>query len=356
MPIANSPPAGNSETTAGPIPADADIPWPLVDLNSDDPIRKIVDTGEFAACTSFFAGVEAAQRALMSPNSQALLFCTARNLKPENVVEIGTYQASTSEAICRALHANGAGLLHTVDPHGANSVPPILDRWPSHLQDHLRFYPVNSMAFYTQAVRSGLRPGIVFVDGDHDYECAAYDIQCAARLMQPGGFIFVDNISQPGPYFAARDFLREHPHWREDGDSMTRYRPELPFDRGRATIRGTDFCVMRAPPQVMIGTLPYTPGEREWTAPQIRGVSIPVAAPATGQLNVQCVLRIFGEPPVELTVEQSVGFTNLVGVLKIPFSSSFRQADAAFLRHAELWLTWVGEKELVLEREPDLYE
>ena len=38
--------------------------------------------------------------------------------------------AATSEAICRALYANGAGLLHTVDPYGAEIVPPILRSWP----------------------------------------------------------------------------------------------------------------------------------------------------------------------------------------------------------------------------------
>jgi hypothetical protein len=344
------------EAAPGQITADAEIPWPIVDLSGDDPITEIVESSEFAACTCFFAGVEAAQRALMSENAQALLFCTARNLKPDHVFEIGTYQASTSEAICRALHANGRGLLHTVDPFGGDTVPPILDRWPEELREHVRFYLENSMGFYSQAMRSHLRPGIVFVDGDHDYEFAFFDLLCGARLILPGGFIFVDNISQAGPFFAAKDFLRDHPGWRECGASMTQYRAELPFDRERTTIADTDFCVLRAPPRVMIGSLPYTPGEQVWTAPQIRGVSVPIAVAATGQLNVQCVLRIFGTPPVELSVERSVSFTNFSGVLEVPFSSSFRPEEAAFQRHAELWLTWAGDGELELSEPPTLYE
>src|SRR6267378_2869590 len=100
----NSPPAENSETAPQQIPADADIPWPIVDLDGDDPIREIMDSNEFEGCTAFFTNVEAAQRGLIPPKAQGLLFCTARNQRPEHVVEIGTYQASTSEAICRALH------------------------------------------------------------------------------------------------------------------------------------------------------------------------------------------------------------------------------------------------------------
>lgn len=345
----------NPETAPEQIPADTVIPWPIVDLNGRDPIEEIVASSEFAECTAFFEGIEAAQRALMSANSQALLFCTARNLRPDHVFEIGTYQASTSEAICRALHANGRGLLHTVDPFGGDTVPPILDRWPDELREHLRFYPENSMGFYSQ-VRDHLRPGIVFVDGDHDYEFAFFDLICGARLILPGGFIFVDNISQAGPYFAAKDFLRDHPGWRECGASMTRYRAELPFDRERTTIADTDFCVLRAPPRVTIGSLPYTPGEQVWTAAQIRGVSVPIAVAASGQLNVQCVLRIFGTPPVEVTIERSVNFTNFAGALKVPFRGSFRPEEAALPRRAELWLTWEGDCELELSEPPTLYE
>src|SRR5713101_6399396 len=99
----------SAENSAAPCPdgsVDADIAWPIVDLDGDDPIREIVESNEFAACASFFTEVEAAQRAVISPKAQALLFCTARNLKPDHIFEIGTYKASTSEAICRALHAN----------------------------------------------------------------------------------------------------------------------------------------------------------------------------------------------------------------------------------------------------------
>jgi hypothetical protein len=356
MSLESLPPADDSEAPQQQAPADAEIPWPIIDLNGENPIRAIMDSNEFAACTSFFAGVEAAPRALMSPNSQALLFCTARNLKPDHVFEIGTYQASTSEAICRALHANRNGLLHTVDPFGAGTVPPILDRWSGELREHLRFYPIDSMAFYSQAVRSNLRLDIVFVDGDHDYEFALFDIECAARLIRPNGFIFIDNISQPGPYFAAMDFLRDHQHWREHGDSMTRYRAELPFDRHRTTLIGTDFCVLRAPRRVAITTRPYTPGEQQWAAPEIGGVSVTIAAAATGRLHIQCVLRIFCSPPVELTVEETVEIDNGIGVLKVPFSRSFRPEDAAFPRRAELWLTWNGKQELELVEEPRLHE
>jgi hypothetical protein len=347
---------GRGDNAVIAISSSADIAYPAVNLDAaPDPIAEIIEAGEFALCVKFFAEVEAARDALMGPNSQALLFCTIRNLKPEHVFEIGTYKASTTEAICRALHANGRGILHTVDPFGGDTVPPILERWPSHLKDHVCFYPVDSMAFYAGAVQNKLRPGVVFVDGNHDYEFALFDIECAARLIRPDGFVFINNVSQPGPYFAAVDFLSRHPHWREHGSSAERYRPQYPFDRSRTAVPQTDFCVLRAPRQISIGIRPMTPGEQSWTDSQVRGISVSIARPATGALYVQCVFRTFGSPPSETTVEQTLELSGGIGDVRVDFDSSFRPEDVLLQRRVEPWLTWDGEGELELTGEPTLY-
>src|ERR1700757_36641 len=90
------------------------IPCAAVDANGPaDPIPSIIPAPEFAATPRWFAQ-EPSGRSLLSPEAQALLFTLTRNLKPAHVFEIGTYLAGTSEAICRALAANAAGLLHKI--------------------------------------------------------------------------------------------------------------------------------------------------------------------------------------------------------------------------------------------------
>jgi hypothetical protein len=74
--------------------------FPDVDLAVADPIADILDAPAFQPCIAFFAANEAIDRALVSPVTQALLFTLVRNLRPEHVIEIGTYKASTTEAIC----------------------------------------------------------------------------------------------------------------------------------------------------------------------------------------------------------------------------------------------------------------
>ena len=104
------------------------------------------------------------------------------------------------------------------------------------------------MDFYMEMERQSVRPGVVFVDGNHDYEFALFDIGRAAKYMTPGGFIFVDNVAQPGPFFAARDFLSANPGWREIGD-----RPRATIRPGRSIARDRQFpppisscCALRA--------------------------------------------------------------------------------------------------------------
>jgi predicted O-methyltransferase YrrM len=332
------------------------VSYPIVDLvTAADPIADIMAAPEFAACVAFFANSEAARRALVSPHSQALLFSVVRNLKPAHVYEIGTYRASTTEAICRALHANGGGLAHTIDPFGAETVPPIIEKWPFELRQHVQFYGVDSMRFFADTLWRQDRPDLVFVDGNHDYEFALFDIESAGRFLRRSGFIFVDNIEQVGPYVACRDFLQKHPDWREHGGSMARFRPQFPFDPHRTTVVNTQFCVLRAPSAVTIGADPITTGEQSWQRRFVNGITVTLARPTSGTLHVQCVFRTFGSPPTEATIERSVVLDGKAGRVEIPFDTSFRSEDARLPRRVEPWLIWRGDASLELTEEPTLY-
>ena len=193
----------------------SDVSFPAVDPAScTDPVSEIMAAPTFAAAVDFFNDNPAAARSLISAQAQALLYCLIRNLRPQHVFEIGTYKAGTTEAICRALQLNGIGIAHAVDPFQGEYIAGVLKFWPPELFRHVRLHLKDSMAFFADMERQRIHPDLVFVDGNHEYEYAAFDIACGARLVAPRGFIFVDNISQPGPFFAALDFLAANPGWR----------------------------------------------------------------------------------------------------------------------------------------------
>src|SRR6266478_6344751 len=101
-----------------------------IDLSAHDPIPAILASPEFRQTVQVFSDNPSIKGALVSPDSQALLYSLIRLLRPSVAVEIGTYLASTTEAMARAIAANSFGKLHTVDPYGAEKAPPIIARWP----------------------------------------------------------------------------------------------------------------------------------------------------------------------------------------------------------------------------------
>jgi predicted O-methyltransferase YrrM len=330
-----------------------DVAFVAVDLHLGDPVEATMQSPEFAACVNFFANSPSAKRALMSPHSQALLHSIVRNQKPSCAVEIGTYKASTTEAICRALQANGSGILHTVDPYGAATVPAILARWPDELHQHVSYCDLNSMGFFAGFLEAGSRAELIFIDGNHDYEFALFDIQCAARVITRGGYLFVDNISQAGPFFAARDFLAMNPAWQPLGQSLKRYRPGTAFDYNRTTIVNTDFCVLQAPALIHVTSRPLTFGQVPWIGEVASAVELSVATPATGTLHVQCVLRELGDVMTERVAAQSVELRTTSGTVTVPLAEPVVRLSQG-RGTVEFWLTWDHQEPLTLTMQPSL--
>ncbi len=333
----------------------SDIAFPRIDLAaSKNPIAEIMAAPEFVATKTYFYDNPVAARSLISSQSQALLYSLIRSLRPEYVFEIGTYKAGTTEAICRALLANNKGIAHAVDPFQGEYIAAVLKFWPPELFRYVRLHMKNSMAFFGDMERQRIRPELVFVDGNHEYEYAAFDIACGARLLAPGGFIFVDNISQPGPFFAARDFLAANPGWCELGNAATSYDRDKAFDRARSTILDTDFMVLRAPVTHSVGERPFTPGRTRWHSPKVVGLRLKFVPPVEpGRLTAQVVLRGFGMVPAETTAEAGVqveaGATELSVTLTPP-----AQVEGQFVYYTvEPWLIWHGAQPLQLAAEPE---
>ena len=335
----------------------SDIPWPTIDLQrSTNPVADIMGSPIFQSTAAYFGANPASTRSLVSGDSQALLFSLIRNLNAQFVVEIGSFRCGTAEAICRALHANKAGDLVTLDPFGADTVPGILACWPPELREHIQFIPENSAAYFDLMDKQERHPDLVFVDGNHDYEYALFDIQCAGRRLKPGGFICIDNISQSGPFFAARDFLKANAGWTECGTSAGNFNATKAFDRERTGIHNTDMMVIRAPSTFAIGARPITPGETRWFSNAVQGVQLSLAPGArSGLLHVQCVVRGFSATEqVELTGEVSVALDAGATTVSARLEPAVELEGEFIQIRVEPWLIWQGETPLQLIEPPSI--
>jgi predicted O-methyltransferase YrrM len=327
------------------------IPFSIIDLSSDNPIAAILNAPQFSATETAIYKTEASQRALISAAAGALIYTLIRNARPQYVVEIGTYHGGTSELICQALHENGSGILYTAGPFETEHVYPIFDSWPRELHRHLEFYPMTSMDFYYQLYTRGIRPEIAFIDGDHSYETALFDIQSLARSLARGGFLLVDNVSQPGPYYATMDFLQSNPDWTRCKARDPEWAdPNKAFDRERTSVPETDFEILRAPRGYSIGSRPVTFGEIP-SATEITGLRIH-AESGGGTLHAQCVLRGFLPGAEEVTMAAldiaKPGEVNLLFAKPLKIEGSFVRCTA------EPWLVWSGETPLVIAEIPTI--
>jgi hypothetical protein len=327
------------------------IPFPIIDLSSDNPIAEILNAPRFSETAAALHKTAAAQRALVSAASSALIYTLVRNAKPQHVVEIGTYYGGTSEVICRALHENGSGTLHTVAPFEAESVFPIFESWPPELRRHLEFYLMTSMEFYYKLYARGIRPEIALVDGDHSYQAALFDIQSLAKSLARRGFLLVDDVSQPGPYYAAMDFLQRNPDWTQcEARSPKWADPNKAIDRERTSVPETDFEILRAPRGYSIGSRPVSFGEMP-SATEVKGLCIH-AESGGGILHAQCVLRGFLPGAEEVTMAAldiaKPGKVNLLFAKPLKIEGSFVRCTA------EPWLVWSGQTPLTLSQIPTI--
>jgi hypothetical protein len=333
----------------------ADVLFPRVNLaDAADPVASIIEAPEFARTREFFAQDPFVARSLLPATALALLYATIRNLKPDHVVEIGTYQGGTAEVLSRALQANGQGMLHTVSPFDVERFGPVFAQWPAELRAHAMYHPVDSMGFFIWMTEQRIRPGVVFVDGNHDYEFAAFDIWSASRRMTPGGFIFIDNVAQAGPYRAATEFLAARPEWRSCGLVPGSRAPGKAFDVNRTTIPGTDFFVLQAPFSYVVGKAPESVGEIGRDDLPVSGLKIWLAAPnQIGTLNVQCFLRAFSEAKVvEIVGEGACVIDRSAESIEVRFPTPLH-IEGTFDRYSvEPWLCWLGDAPLALKKPP----
>jgi hypothetical protein len=208
------------------------------------------------------------------------------------------------------------------------------------------------MEYFGNLTETGQRSELIFVDGNHDYEFALFDIESAARVAMPKGFIFVDNTSQAGPFLAAQDFVKRRPGWVETGGNSLDYPIiDAPFGL-RSPINATDFCVLRGPATTMITSRPYTPGQLRWDHPSLDGIRIRVTGGPPGKLHVQCVVRTFGNETAlgEYQIGRSIEIQH-TGEITVELALEHDEKADTEVVHTliEPWFVWTGKEPLTVD-------
>ncbi|MBV8186972.1 MAG: class I SAM-dependent methyltransferase [Alphaproteobacteria bacterium] len=233
-------------------------------------------------------------QSLQSDEARALLHHLIAMRLPDDVLEVGTYMAGTTEVLARALWETGKGHLETIDPFGAERCPKVIATLPEELQEFITFQAVTSAAHFDRAIGRGREYDFVLIDGSHEFEFVMFDLMCAARLMRPRGLVVLDNIEQPGPRFATRLFLKNNPDWREVAGVIDEAHQPPPFERGDPSFPLTQFYIVQAPPYYAVNDVPRSFGAINSNWDEVQGVALELTEPVEGTLHVQVFLRTFG--------------------------------------------------------------
>ena len=131
------------------------------------------------------------------------LYGFVRALKPEKVLEIGTFEGDTALAIARALKENKLGHLTTTDIHNFgqeeflmdNNVDKFVTCIKHEPNEYLRTIPSESF-------------DMVFIDGSHEYKDVVGDMESANRLLKRFGYMLGhDAIMIPDVVNAYNNFV-----------------------------------------------------------------------------------------------------------------------------------------------------
>lgn len=218
-------------------------------------------------------------------HTQAAMVEMIHILARANVLEIGTLFADTARYLAEAMAEVGGGHLTTIDPYGGHRVPGIIESWPVALQQYVTFGAENSMTFFANLEESRAPIGrdapfdIAYIDGNHLFDYAYFDLMRSAHYLRPGGALVVDNVEQSGPNEAVRLFRQRHTHWQlfkasdQDDDRQIDFMP------------GTNGAIILAPDGIEVGVDPYKFSMNDLAISQIRELRLRVRRGACGLMR-----------------------------------------------------------------------
>ncbi len=143
------------------------------------------------------------------------LYDLVRALQPEVTIEIGLAHGISAMAIVQALHDNGRGVHHVVDPFQGSSWDGIglanLER--AGLAGRVRF----SEAFAEEVVPALPRAGFAFIDASHLFDLTLVEFVLVDKRLEVGGVIGFHDLWMVSLQKVARYVLtNRHYRIRED--------------------------------------------------------------------------------------------------------------------------------------------
>jgi hypothetical protein len=187
------------------------------------------------------------EQALAFAELQAFVFSIIRNLKPENVFEIGRGSEILTQVICQALQSNAAGILHATTAGVADRDHPLFDRWPSELRRFVRVYPADAISFINDMRAQGIRSELIVLNGLPDYEFLSVVIEAASVAIKPGGTVVITGIHHVEVYRAVRDFVSQHPEWAPSTPIDERFATDQTDLSHSSAIAGPECAILLAP-------------------------------------------------------------------------------------------------------------
>ena len=315
-------------------------------------ILSIPSTPDFDAAAERFAGY--AEPTLIGPPARAFLHELVKVRDARAVLEIGTYFAGTTRVLAEAARDIGAVVV-TIDASGDRAliVREIVDAWPEDIRSVTTFVPHLSSMFFEMFERtSSFKFEILFVDGDHSYRGALFDLINCANYAQPNAIIVIDDFDLPPVFSAAQDFLAHNPAWRELSGAYDRDVRGDPFAGMRPSVQGLPFLVLMGPAAESVGSRPSNFSLGEFAQDRIEGATVPVSpSHSAGRLHAKFVINsvttdAMRSSSTSTAIAVGDGGELVAIVLDPPLAPTF--TDGA-TNTCDLSLVWEGNDDDLLE-------
>lgn len=120
-----------------------------------------------------------------------LLKMLVEMVKPDNILEVGTFSGYSSICLAEGLAEGGKVYTFEINDEQEDFTRPWIEG--SHVADKIEFIIGNAI---TEAPRLGITFDMAFIDGDKRTYIETYEM--ALKVMRPGGFIVADNTLWDG--------------------------------------------------------------------------------------------------------------------------------------------------------------
>ena len=168
-------------------------------LNAKCPaLGKLLSSTELTGKT----GKKVSTRGFSTLNNLWVLSCLFEEIKPSRTLEVGM-ALGASATLFSSLHKKHnpqvAGAHHAIDPfqteHYDSCTPRFLEE--NNLGDVTVLHEKLSSLVLPSLVESGLKFGLIYIDGSHLFEDTFIDFYFSAMLCEVGGYIALDDCRDP---------------------------------------------------------------------------------------------------------------------------------------------------------------